>query len=59
MDVTAPDPLQLLAVDDVAALLQVKPSWVYDAAQSGRIRSIKVGRQLRFRRSHIEEYLGE
>jgi excisionase family DNA binding protein len=39
-------------------LFQVKKSWLYDQVQAKKIKSLRLGgRNLRFRRSDIEEYL--
>jgi excisionase family DNA binding protein len=46
----------LLTVKDVAALLRVSSSWVYDRA-SKDLPSVYVGGLLRFERSSIEEWL--
>jgi excisionase family DNA binding protein len=40
-----------------ARLLSVKPSWVYDAARSGRLPHIKLGRHIRFLRRDLEEWV--
>jgi len=53
-DARTPDPqvapaLDLLTPQEVAALLKVPLSWVYDAAEDGRLPKIKLGRHLRFR----------
>lgn len=47
------DSLDLLTVDDVCRLLKVKRSWVYDAAERGDLPVVRLGRQLRFRRSDL------
>ena len=52
------DPLDLLTVDDVCRLLKVKRSWVYDAAERGDIPAVRLGRQLRFRRTDIAQLVG-
>lgn len=52
------DPLDLLTVDDVCRLLKVKRSWVYDAAERGDLPVVRLGRQLRFRRSDLALLIG-
>lgn len=47
----------LLRPDQVAALLSVKTSWVYDAARTGKLPCIRVGRHIRFTRPMLEEWL--
>ena len=51
--------LDLLAPDDVCALLKVKKSWLYDAVEDGAIETIRLGKQLRFRPSALVRYLEE
>ena len=52
------DPLDLLTVDDVCRLLKVKRSWVYDAAERGDLPVVRLGRQLRFRRTDLALLVG-
>jgi excisionase family DNA binding protein len=47
----------LLRPEQVAALLSVKTSWVYDAVRTGRLPCIRVGRHIRFTRAMLEEWL--
>ena len=49
--------LALLTVDDLVTLLQVKKSWIYDEVEAGRLRCLRLGRQLRFRVVDVETYL--
>lgn len=49
--------LDLLDVDELCALLKVKKKWVYREVENNRIPSVRVGRQLRFFRHEIVEYL--
>jgi excisionase family DNA binding protein len=49
--------LNLLTPDDVCALLKVKKSWLYDVVEAGSLEAIRLGKQLRFRRSALERYL--
>ncbi len=51
---------ELLTVEDVAALLRVPPSWVYDHCQEGaadRLPHVKLGKYLRFYRSDLFNYM--
>lgn len=49
--------LSVLTVREVAALLKVKTSWVYDKVQAGEFPVLRLGRQLRFRTTDIRDYL--
>lgn len=51
------DELSVLTVQDVAALLKVKPSWIYDKVEAGEFPVVRLGRQLRFRTADIREYV--
>jgi excisionase family DNA binding protein len=51
--------LDLLTPDDVCALLKVKKSWLYDTVESGALKAIRLGKQLRFQPSAIARYLEE
>ena len=47
----------LLTADDVAGLLGVKRSTVYELTRSGRLPAVKVGRAIRFLRPDLEAWL--
>ncbi len=47
----------LLNCDEAAALLNVRVSWVRDAARLGHLPCLRVGRHLRFTRVMLEEWL--
>jgi excisionase family DNA binding protein len=47
----------LWKVTNVAKFLQVSRSWVYHAADSGRLPSLKVGGLLRFQPDEIKEWV--
>jgi excisionase family DNA binding protein len=47
----------LLRPDQAAELLAVKTSWIYDAARTGRLPCIRIGRHIRFTRAMLEEWL--
>lgn len=48
----------LLTVDELAAALRVKKSWVYGATHYGKIPVIKVGKYSRYVLPHVLEALG-
>jgi excisionase family DNA binding protein len=47
----------LLRPEQVAALLSVKTSWVYDAVRTGKLPCLRVGRHIRFTRGMLEQWL--
>jgi excisionase family DNA binding protein len=51
----------LLTVEEVAAMLKVKPSWVYQRIRPRRggaiLPHVKLGHYLRFERQAVEEYV--
>jgi len=49
----------ILTADEVASLLRMPRSTIYSMAQEARIPSFKVGRQWRFRKSALEEWVRE
>src|SRR5438477_3944952 len=49
----------LLTADDVAELLSVPKSWVYEQSRLGRIPTVTLGRYRRYRRGGIEEWVHE
>ncbi len=49
----------LLDCEAAAALLNVRVSWVRDAARQGHLPSLRVGRHLRFTRAMLEGWLAE
>lgn len=50
-------PENLLTVKDLAERWQVSPEWIYDAVAAGRIPSVRLGRQVRFRPDDMDAYL--
>src|SRR5438067_5500725 len=48
---------RLLTARDVAALLGVPTSWVYEQSRLGRIPTVMLGRYKRFRREAIEAWV--
>jgi excisionase family DNA binding protein len=51
--------VKLLTADELAARLEVRPSWVEKAARADRIPHVRVGRYRRFRWPDIEAWLDE
>jgi excisionase family DNA binding protein len=49
----------LLRAEEIARLLAVKPSWVYDKVRAGELPCLHVGRHLRFTRRMIETWLAD
>lgn len=49
----------LLKPADAAALLNVRPSWVYESVRTGRLPCLKLGRHVRFLRQDLETWLLE
>ena len=47
----------LLKADDAAALLSVKPTWIYEAVRAGTLPCLKIGRHIRFTRPMLEQWL--
>ena len=47
----------LVDVDYVKRRFNVAKSWVYAAAESGRLAHVKIGRYLRFEVSAVEAYI--
>lgn len=56
---TGYDPQQLLSVEDLCQLWGVKKSWIYDEVETKRLPVVRLGRQLRFRRSALDAYLDQ
>ncbi len=49
----------LLTADQVADLLGVPKSWVYEQSRCGRIPTVRLGRYCRYRKEAIETWLAE
>jgi len=49
----------LLRPEEVARLLSVRPSWVYEKVRAGELPCLHVGRHLRFTRAMIERWLAD
>jgi excisionase family DNA binding protein len=50
---------KLLTAAEVARLLGVPPSWVYEQSRLGRIPTVTLGRYRRYRREAIEAWIGQ
>ena len=46
-----------MTAQEVADLLQVPKSWMYESARDGRVPHVRLGRYVRFERDQIEEWL--
>jgi excisionase family DNA binding protein len=55
MTATHDDPIMTVA--ETAAYLAVAESWIYDNWRSAGMPAVKLGRQLRFRRSALDAWL--
>jgi excisionase family DNA binding protein len=49
----------LLTAEEVAALLGVPTSWVYEQSRRGRIPTVTLGRYRRYRREAIEAWIAQ
>ena len=49
----------LLTATAAAELLSVRTSWVYDAARSGELPCVRIGKHVRFLRSELEGWIAE
>ncbi len=56
-EISLADPL--LRPEEVARLLSVKPSWIYEKVRAGELPCLHVGRHLRFTRTMIEQWLAD
>lgn len=52
-------PGALLTADEVAQLLGVPRTWVYEQSRAGRIPTVRLGRYRRYRQEAIERWLQE
>ncbi len=58
-DAIVPLDSQLLTAEEVAELLRLPVSTIYDLARTGRLPHLKIERALRFSRSDLEARLAE
>lgn len=47
----------LLRPEEAARLLAVKTNWIYEAVRTGRLPCLRLGRQIRFTRTMLEQWL--
>lgn len=58
MKISEREPLPLaLSVEQLAVVLQVGRNTAYELVRSGRIRSVRVGHQIRVPRSALQDFL--
>jgi excisionase family DNA binding protein len=58
-DITVPLDHRLLTAEEVAELLRLPVSTIYDLARTGRLPHLRIGRALRFSQSDLEVHLAE
>jgi excisionase family DNA binding protein len=58
-DLSVPLDDRLLTAEDVAELLRLPVSTIYDLARTGRLPHLRIGRALRFSRHDLEAHLAE
>jgi excisionase family DNA binding protein len=58
-DATVPLHHRLLTAEEVAELLRLPVSTIYDLARTGRLPQLRIGRALRFSQSDLEAHLAE
>jgi len=49
--------MELMTVDEAAQFLRLSKSMIYLLATSGRLRKVKIGAALRFRRGDLEDFV--
>lgn len=54
--VETPQTERWLDAEEVADILGVPISWVYESARNGRLKSVRYGRYVKFNEGHIREY---
>lgn len=50
---------KIFSIDEVAAYLKIPKSTIYKLSERGKIPSIKIGKQLRFRQSSLDKWFSE
>lgn len=58
-DISVPLDHRLLTAEEVAELLRLPVSTIYDLARTGRLPHLRIGRALRFSQSDLEAHLAE
>jgi excisionase family DNA binding protein len=56
-EVTVRGSLELLTPEELADLLKVKMSWIYDQVEAGRLPALRLNRRLRFRPAEVAAFL--
>ena len=51
--------MTLLTAEQVAAMLGVSKDWIYAEVRAGRIPHVRLGRNVRFRATSIEEWIAD
>ncbi len=51
--------IKLLTPEEAATILRVKPHFVYEQARAGRLKSVSLGRYVRFRLNDVEAFIEE
>lgn len=51
--------IKLLTPEEAATILHVKPHFVYEQARAGRLKSVSLGRYVRFRLKDVEVFIEE
>ena len=51
------DSLELLTPEELAELLKVKLSWIYDQVEAGHLPVLRLNRRLRFRPADVSSFL--
>ena len=49
----------IMTIEEVAKYLKMKPQTIYTWAQKGQIPAVKLGKEWRFRKDVIDEWLNE
>ena len=48
---------ELMTIEEVARYLKMKPQTVYKWAQEGQLPGVKLGKEWRFRKAHLDEWV--
>ena len=51
--------IKLLTPEEAATILHVKPHFVYEQARAGKLKSVSLGRYVRFRLKDVEAFIEE
>lgn len=50
---------ELVTADELAEKWKVKKGWIYDQVQDGKLKCVRLGRQVRFRPADLVAFLGD